>query len=399
MFEHLRACPPDPILGISVLYAADSNPAKIDVGVGVYRDATGATPIMESVLQAQALLAATQTSKSYLPTAGNAAFNRAITELVLGLDHVAVREDRAVTLQTPGGCGALRLAADLIHTANAKALVAVSRPTWSHHHALIGGAGVSIIEYPYYDHGTHTLLYASMLEALEQLPSGSVVLLQPSCHNPTGADLTPVQWHEIGALLLRRGLVPLLDLAYQGLGEGLLTDVYAVHHLASILPEVLITVSCSKNFGLYRERTGAVIYVGRSPADKHAIHTQLMTLARRLYSMAPDHGAAIVGTLWEQAALRQLWMAELEAMRRRVHSLRQHLAAQLKEASPLTDFEFIAKQSGMFSLLGLTQPQVEALRVHHHVYCAPDSRINVAGLNEESVARLAAAIAAVVRSP
>ena len=396
MFESLKPFPPDPILGISVAYAADPSSTKIDVGVGVYRDETGRTPLMESVRLAEAQVAAAQTTKSYLSTAGNPAFNAAIAELVLGKDHAAVAEGRVVTLQAPGGCGALRLAADLVRATSPETVVAISRPTWPNHAALIGGASLRIVEYPYYDRATNALLFAPMLAALEALPEASVVLLQPSCHNPTGADLSAAQWDELCALLARRSHVPLLDLAYQGLGDGIEADVAVLRRVCAALPEVLVTVSCSKNFGLYRERTGAVIYVGRAPADVHAVHTHLMMLARRLYSMSPDHGAAIVGALWGSAQLRAQWRAEVDAMRTRLNGLRAELAAELGRAAPARDFGFIATQRGMFSLLGLSPAGVESLRVDHHVYCAPDSRINVAGLNRAIVGRLADAVAAVL---
>jgi len=396
MFEHLSAFPPDPILGISVAYAADPSPAKIDVGVGVYRDESGRTPLMESVRRAEARVVESQTTKSYLSTAGNAGFNAAITELVLGADHPAVSAGRVVTLQAPGGCGALRLAADLIRSASPDAVLALSRPTWPNHAALIGGAQIRTVEYPYYDRATNALEFGAMMDSLTALPAGSVVLLQPACHNPTGADLSAPEWAQVGELLERRGLVPLLDLAYQGLGDGLEADAAAVRALCARLPELLVTVSCSKNFGLYRERTGAIIYVGRAPADVHAVHTHLMMHARRLYSMSPDHGAAIVGEVWRDPELRAMWRDEVDAMRERLQSLRRELSDALAAAMPGRDYRFIATQRGMFSLLGVSRVVVDRMRVEHHVYCAPDSRINIAGLNRGVVGRLAEAVAAAV---
>lgn len=397
MFERFQVLPPDPILGISVAYAADPAKNKIDVGVGVYRDEQGHTPVMQAVLRAEEHVAATQTTKSYVGTAGNAAFNAAITELVLGPTHEAVTAGRMVALQTPGGCGALRLAADLVRSANAEAVVAVSAPTWPHHAVIMGGALLKVAEYPYYDAATHTLLFGPMLAALEALPEGSVVLLQPSCHNPTGADLNAEQWREVAAVLERRRLLPLLDIAYQGLGDGLDADAAALRTLCATLPEVLVTVSCSKNFGLYRERTGAILYVGRSPGEVRAVHTHLMMLARRLYSMAPDHGAAVVGALWNDAALRALWRSEVDTMRERLNALRSALSAELGRVLPGREMGFIGRQRGMFSLLGLNATAVERLRSECHVYCAPDSRINIAGLSAASIAPLAQAIATVSR--
>ena len=392
MFETLKAFPADPILGISAAYAADASSEKVDVGVGVYRDDSGQTPVMTAIRLAAARVAAAETTKSYLPTSGNAGFNRAISELVLGASHPAVADGRAVTLQTPGGCGALRLAADLVHAVAPQTPVALSAPTWPNHPALIGGAGLKTAAYPYYDAATHALQFGAMLSALETLPPGAVVLLQPTCHNPTGADLAPAQWEELIALLQRRSLLPLLDVAYQGLGEGLEADVHWLRRVTAELPESLVTVSCSKNFGLYRERTGAVIYVGRSPAETQAVHTNLMMLARRMYSMPPDHGAALVAAIWANPELRAEWRRELDGMRDRLAGLRRQLAAALLAAIPARDYSFIATQRGMFSLLGLAPTVVEALRREHHIYCAPDSRINIAGLSAIGIERLVAAL-------
>ncbi len=396
MFENLDALAPDPILGISAAFAADPSDSKVDVGVGVYRDDAGQTPVMRAVRIAQARVAELERTKTYLPASGNAAFNAALTELVLGTTHPAVTERRAVTLQTPGGCGALRLAADLVHETAPGTRVALSTPTWPNHPALIGGAGLETVRYPYYDEAARGIDFPALLASLDAMPAGTVILLQPSCHNPTGADLADPQWEELLAVLQRRQLLPLLDLAYQGLGEGLEQDARWVRRLAAELPEVLITVSCSKNFGLYRERVGAVIYTGRSPAEAHAVHTHLMRLARRMYSMPPDHGAATVGVLWADAALRADWQAELDAMRQRLAALRLDLADALGREIPRRDFSFIGRQRGMFSLLGLPPAAVEALRHDHHVYCAPDSRINLAGLNPAAIARVVAAVAAVL---
>lgn len=396
MFETLSPFPPDPILGISSAYAADPTASKIDVGVGVYRSEEGHTPVMQAVRIAEARVAATQTTKGYLSTAGNAAFNDAVMALVLGVDHPAVTDGRAVALQTPGGCGALRLAADLVYATKPGSVVAVSDPTWPNHAALIGGAGLDVVTYPYYSAATHTIRYGELLAAVTTLPRGSVVLLQPSCHNPTGADLDAAQWRELGDAMMRRELLPLLDLAYQGLGEGLTADVAALRHWCASFPRALVTVSCSKNFGLYRERTGAVIYVGQSAAEVHAVHTHLMMLARRIYSMPPDHGAAIVGTLWADAGLRSLWQGELESMRVRLNGLRVELAEEFARVMPGARFAHIATQRGMFSLLGLSPAEVVELRTQHHVYCAPDSRINIAGLSSARVGRLVAAVAEVL---
>lgn len=394
MFEALAPLPADPILGISAAYAADTAPTKVDVGVGVYRDDSGKTPVMQAVRAAEALVLERETTKSYQPATGNAAFNAAMTELVLGLEHPAVVERRAVTLQTPGGCGALRIAADLVNAASPGAVVALSTPTWANHGGLLGSSGLPLRSYPYYDLLAHRVDFAAMCTVLSELPADSLVVLQPSCHNPTGADLDTEQWEELIGLLRGRGLVPLLDLAYQGLGAGLEADAYWVRRIAAELPESLITVSCSKNFGLYRERTGAVIYVGRNATEVHAVHTHLMVLARRMYSMPPDYGAALVAAIWADRALRDQWTTELESMRLRLAQLRHELAQKLELALPDRDYGYIREQRGMFSLLGASREAVEAMRVRHHVYCAPDSRMNIAGLNSAAIDRLVEAVVA-----
>ena len=397
MFNVLAPQPPDALLGVMAAFAADKDPSRIDLGVGVYRDAGGTTPVMAAVREAEREVLARQTSKVYVGAGGNRAFAAFIEELTLGATHPARAAGRVVTLQTPGGCGALRLAADLIARAERTTRVSVSDPTWPNHMPLIGGAGLPVEVYPYYEARSGTVLFDAMLETLERLPSGSVVLLQASCHNPTGADLDAGQWQRLAELLGRRGLVPLLDLAYQGLGDGLEADAAGVRLLAERLPELLVAVSCSKNFGLYRERTGAVIALAPSAAAAGIVMGHLQALARRSYSMPPDHGAAIVAAIAANGEFRSRWLSELEGMRRRVTGLRQPLAAALKAATGGTRFDFIAKQRGMFSLLGLDAPAVASLKERHHVYIAPDSRINIAGLAEAQIEPLARAIGAVLR--
>ena len=395
MFDLLQATPPDALLGIIAAFAADPDPAKLDLGVGVYRDAQGTTPVMAAVRAAEARLLATETTKSYVGAGGNRAFAAFIEELVLGAAHPARAAGRVTTLQTPGGCGALRLAADLVVGTRRGARVVVSDPTWANHRPLIGGAGLDVDTYPYYDAASGTLLPDAMQEALERLPAGTIVVVHACCHNPTGADPDAEQWRALAALCARRGLVPLVDLAYQGLGRGLEPDAWPVRLLAERLPEVLVAVSCSKNFGLYRERVGAVIAVTATAAQAAIVMSHLQALARRMYSMPPDHGAAIVAVIAADPALKAEWLTELEAMRIRIATLRRRLAAALAAGPGGGRFGFIADQLGMFSLLGLPPAAVGALAASHHVYAAPDSRINIAGLPEAQVERLAAAIRAV----
>jgi len=391
----LAAQPPDALLGVMTAFAADTDPGKLDLGVGVYRDASGTTPVMGAVRKAEREVLERETTKAYVGAAGNRPFAAFIEALALGAGHPARAAGRVVTLQTPGGCGALRLGADLIMRAAPGTRVQVSDPTWPNHVPLIGGAGLAVDSYPYYD-GTGTVSFDAMVATLERLPPGAVVLLQASCHNPTGADLDAGQWQALAEILERRALVPFLDLAYQGLGAGLEEDAAAVRMLAARLPEVLIAVSCSKNFGLYRERVGAIIVVAATAAAASIAMSHLQTLARRMYSMPPDHGAAIVATIAASAPLSAEWRAELEAMRTRIGSIRGRLADALAAATGAGRFEFMRGQRGMFSLLGLDAAAVQALKERHHVYIAPDSRINVAGLPEAHIGRLAAAIAAVL---
>jgi aromatic-amino-acid transaminase len=398
MFGSLEPQVPDSLLGVMAEFAADTDPAKLDLGVGVYRDANGTTPVMAAVRRGEQRMLAQQTTKSYVGAGGNRPFAAFIEELTLGAGHPARAAGRVVTLQTPGGCGALRLAADLVYRAGREARVAVSDPTWANHLPLIGGAGLVVETYPYYDAATGAVLFDAMLDRLDRLdrlPAGGLVLLQAACHNPTGADLNAEQWAALGELLLRRGLVPLLDLAYQGLGDGLEADVAAIRRLAARLPEALIAVSCSKNFGLYRERVGAVIAIAADAPRAGIVMSQLQVLARRMYSMPPDHGAAIVATIASDPASRAEWSAELEAMRVRVTELRARLAAALRAEFGDRRWDFIRGHRGMFSLLGLAPEAVRALKLLHHVYVAPDSRINIAGLPEGQVERLARAIRAV----
>ena len=310
MFNTLEPQAPDALLGIMAAFAADPDPTKIDLGVGVYRDASGRTPVMGAVRAAEAALLTAQTSKVYVGTGGNRPFAAFIETLALGAAHPARTAGRVVTLQTPGGCGALRLAADLIVRAGKGARVVVSDPTWANHMPLIGGAGLSIDTYPYYEAETGAILFDAMQVALERLPAGSVVVMHASCHNPTGADLTPAQWHTLADLLERKRLVPLVDMAYQGLGDGLDADAAGLRLLASRLPEVLVAISCSKNFGLYRERVGAVVAIAETPSAAGIVMGHLQALARRMYSMPPDHGAAIVACIGADDGLRAQWLAE-----------------------------------------------------------------------------------------
>jgi aspartate/tyrosine/aromatic aminotransferase len=396
MLERLDRLPPDPILGLMAAFRADNDPQKVDLGVGVYRDDQGDTPILKAVRQAEQAVLARQSTKSYVAAAGNPGFNQAMEKLVFGADHPALTGGRVRTIQAPGGCGALRLGAELIRAASPDSVVHVSTPTWANHIPLLSGCGLKLERYPYFDPATGGVNFSAMVGALERLPARSVVLLHASCHNPTGADLTDAQWRELLGLVKSRNLLPFIDMAYQGLGAGVAEDAYGIRLFCSELPEVTVAVSCSKNFGLYRERTGALHVVTETKTAADAVLTQLVRIARSIYSMPPDHGAAIVHEILDNSGLRELWTEEVGGMRKRIQGLRHEAVRQLKQACPQRDFGFIATQRGMFSYLGVTVEQVRELQSRHHVYMTDDSRINIAGLRSENLEYFAQAVAKVL---
>jgi aspartate aminotransferase len=396
MFERLEPVIPDPILRLMAAYRADPDPRKVDLGIGVYRDDEGHTPILASVRSAESAMLARQDTKSYVGSAGNLGFNSAMEQLVFGATHPALGGKRVRTIQTPGGCGALRLGAELIRMVRPDTVVHVSTPTWANHGPLIAGSGLKLEYYPYFDPATGGVQFGAMLASLEQLPAGAVVLLHASCHNPTGADLSEAQWRELLAVVKRRSLLPYIDMAYQGLGSGLDEDAFAVRLFCAELPEVLVAVSCSKNFGLYRERVGALHLLGTTPATADAAFSHLVRLARGIWSMPPDHGAAIVLGILEDAGLRRQWQEEVSGMRARIQNLRHKVVEQLRVHCPQRDFGFIERQRGMFSFFGISVAQVQALREQHHVYMTDDSRMNVAGLRAGNLEYFARAVARVL---
>ena len=396
MFERLEPVTPDPILGLMAAFRADPDPRKVDLGVGVYRDEHGDTPVLKAVRQAESALLARQTTKTYVGPAGNPGFNEALERLVLGDEHEARLTRRVRTVQAPGGCGALRLGAELIRTVSADAVVHVSTPTWANHVPLLAGSGLRLESYPYFDSATGGVQFAAMTAALERLPPRAVVLLHASCHNPTGADLSAAQWRELLELVKRRQLLPFIDMAYQGLGESLEADAYAIRLFAAELPEVLCAVSCSKNFGLYRERTGALHVINETPAAADATFSHLVRIARGMWSMPPDHGAAIVHGILGDGTLNALWNRELLTMRERIQGLRHEVLRQLQEHCPQRDFSFITSQRGMFSFFGISTAQVRELRERHHIYMTDDSRMNIAGLRQENLGYFVRATAEVL---
>lgn len=396
MLETLARVPPDPILGVSAAYQKDDSPLKVDLGVGVYKDDAGKTPIPRAVKRAEQDMLAEQTTKTYLSPIGNPAFNAEMAALTFGSDLAGRKGDLALA-QTPGGSGALRLGAALLQTARPGATVYVSDPTWANHVPLLSSSGLQLERYPYYDAQRNRVDLERMLDFLSRLPPGSFVLLHACCHNPTGQDLTPAEWEQVADVLARGRLVPFLDMAYHGLGEDLDRDAASIRLIARAVPEALVAVSCSKNFGIYRERTGllAVLAAGSEPTALAA--GQLARLARTLWSMPPDHGAAVVHRVLSTPELRQDWMTELRHMTGRIQALRALLAERLGAATG-EDFAWLRAQRGMFSRLPLSAEQVIAIREQHHLYMAPDGRINIAGISPANVEHVATAVAAVRRS-
>lgn len=396
VFETLKPLPPDAILGIMTLFRADPDPRKIDLSVGVYQDEDGRTPILESVRRAERDVLDAQQTKSYVAIAGNAGFNRGIEQLLLGADHPALADGRVVTVQTPGGSGGLCAAGHLIRRAKGDARIHVSDPSWPNHIPLLTLSGLGIETYPYYDHARHGVDFERMAAAVEKMPAGDLLLLHGCCHNPCGADLTGEQWRVLAEICERRGIVPFVDLAYQGFADGLDEDAYGPRLLAERLPEVVVVTSCSKNFGLYRERVGALSLVCAGAQSAEGVASHAANVARSIYSMPPDHGAAIVERILSDAELRARWAEEVGAMRDRLNALRRLLADKLAERGTPMDFSFIAGERGMFSFLGLEREQVVALRERFHVYMVESSRINVAGINSGNVDYVADAIAGVL---
>ncbi len=394
LFQNLDRLNPDAILGLMAKFRADTFSQKVDLGVGVYRDLNGNTPVLECVRRAEQVVLASQSTKSYVAAAGREEYNSAVEQLVLGASHVARRDRRARTVQTPGGCGALRVGAELIRAAAPAATVHVSDPTWGNHTPLLGSSGLKLERYPYYDATAHELRFDAMLARLERAPAGDVVLLHACCHNPCGADLAIGEWQILAELLQRRRLTPFLDLAYQGFGADLTADVAGVRLVTEILPEALIAVSHSKNLGLYRERVGALIAISENESRAEAVQSHMLQIARSIYSMPPDHGAAIAACIFADPNLRQSWLTELAAMRERIQDMRAMLAAHLRAVTHDSSFDFIEAQRGMFSLLGVSVAAVDALREKHHIYMTADSRMNLAGIMPHNVAYVAQSIAA-----
>jgi aromatic-amino-acid transaminase len=377
----------DSLLALIDLANADPRPEKIDVGVGVYRDSAGNTPILKVIKEAERRLRETQVTKSYLGGRGDVRFTELLRPILLG-EHAA--DDRIAGLQTPGGCGALTLGFKLIKAANPDARVLIGTPTWPNHVPIVRGAELTIVEYPHYDREARSLCFDQMMEAMTSARSGDVVLLHGCCHNPTGADFTPDQWAQITAVVAARGLLPFVDIAYQGFGEGLAPDAAGLRGILAACDDVIVAQSCDKNFGVYRDRVGSMWIKTGSSAATGAAMGHVLQIAREMWSMPPDHGAAAVRIVLDDPQLNADWRVELEGMRERIVSLRKRLAA----ASPL--FDYIEDQKGMFSMLPVSPEQVLRLRESHAIYMADSGRFNICGLSDDQVDRFASAVLEVI---
>jgi len=391
MFEALPAATPDKIMALNAAFRADPRDDKLDLGVGVYKDETGATPILRAVKQAERRVLEGQATKAYLSPAGDEAFCAAMVDLAFGPD---APRDRLAAVQAVGGTGAVRILLDLVARAERGARVWLPEPTWPNHPPMCRAAGLEFRSYPYFDPASRGVAFEAMRAALDDTGPGDVVLLHGCCHNPTGADLTIGQWRELAALAVDREFTPFLDMAYQGFGDGLEADAQGLRVMAGAVPEMLVALSCSKNFALYRDRVGCAVALAATPDAARLAGDAMKGLARSNYSMPPDHGAAVVRTILTDPALRADWEGELDAMRGRILSLRAKIAEALRARTNSDAFDFMAHHRGMFSLTGLSPEVVETLRAEHGVYLVGDGRMNVAGLSMAAVDTLADAFAA-----
>ncbi|QBH95809.1 aspartate/tyrosine/aromatic aminotransferase [Limnobaculum zhutongyuii] len=396
MFEHIKAAPADPILGLGELYNAETRPSKINLGIGVYKDETGQTPVLECVKKAEQYLLENEKTKNYLGIAGIPAFATCTQELLFGAGSSIISEKRARTAQAPGGTGALRIAADFIASNTDVKRVWISNPTWPNHKNIFQAAGLETPEYTYYNAEEHALDFDGMLTSLAQAQAGDVVLFHGCCHNPTGIDPTAEQWQKLAELSAERGWLPLFDFAYQGFANGLEEDAQGLRLFAATHSELIVASSFSKNFGLYNERVGAFTLVAADSETAERSFSQVKSVIRANYSNPPAHGASIVATILSNPTLRATWEQELTDMRQRIHRMRQLFVNTLQEKGAQQDFSFIIQQNGMFSFSGLTQEQVLRLRSDYAIYAVNSGRINVAGMTLDNMAPLCEAIVAVL---
>jgi len=393
LFETLKPAPADAILGLITEHRNDPRPQKVDLGVGVFRTAEGETPVLDVVKIAEQRLVDSQSSKAYIGTAGDPSFNTAMQAMTFA---DAVDVDRLMTIQAPGGSGSLRVAASLILRARPEATVWVSDPTWANHIPLLGGAGLTLRPYPYYDTEKHVLRVDAMLETLRQVPAGDLVLLHACCHNPSGLDPSEDEWRAIADVIVERELVPFIDMAYQGFAESLDADAFPVRHMAGRVPEMIVTNSCSKNFGLYRDRVGTLSILAADAASRDTVYSQVNNVVRTIYSVPPDHGAVVVATILNDPELKAAWRVELATMRARLREMRELLNDALAARAPEHDFSHLVRAVGMFCFLGVTADQVARLKKDYGVYMVDSSRINTAGITAHNVNYLADAVAAVL---
>ena len=396
MFENITAAPADPILGLTDLFRADDRPQKINLGIGVYKDETGKTPVLTSVKKAEQFLLENEITKNYLGIDGLPEFARCTQELLFGLQSPIVADKRARTAQTPGGTGGLRIAAEFIARQTPAKRVWVSNPSWPNHKNVFAAAGLEVQDYQYYDAANHALDFDGLLSSLADAQAGDVVLFHGCCHNPTGIDPTAEQWAVLAELSVQKGWLPLFDFAYQGFANGLDEDAQGLRIFAASHRELLVSSSYSKNFGLYNERVGACTLVAADAATADKAFSQVKSIIRANYSNPPAHGATVVATILSNDALRTLWEQELTAMRERIQRMRQLFVNTLQEKGATQDFSFIIRQNGMFSFSGLTKDQVVRLRDEFAVYAVNSGRVNVAGMTPENMAPLCEAIVAVL---
>nr|WP_136252328.1 amino acid aminotransferase [Ningiella ruwaisensis] len=393
MFESLPALAPDPILGLSAAYKQDNNPHKIDLGVGVYKDENGNTPILRAVSQAQSVLQERETSKVYITPQGHQGYIDSMLTLLFGKQSAALSDKRLAAVQAPGGCGALRILAELLMRCNENTVVWVSDPTWANHIPLLGDAGLTLKTYPYFDKASASIKFDEMMDCLKDVKKGDVVLLHGCCHNPTGADLSREQWQAVAKLAATNGFLPFVDVAYQGFGDSLEEDAYGLRLLAQSVDEMIVAASCSKNFGLYRERVGLAAIMTKDAKTASIAQSQIQSVARGIYSMPPSYGGALVDIILADSSLTQTWQDEVAQMRERMITLRQLLVDNLNKQGVDKDFSFVNQQKGMFSFLCITPEQVQHLRKEHSVYFVDSSRVNIAGISQSNVEVLAKAIA------
>jgi aspartate/tyrosine/aromatic aminotransferase len=396
MFEKVQIAPPDPILGLTEMFKADPNPDKINLSVGVYQDSSGKTPVLDTVKEAEKRILEQEKSKGYLPMTGEPAYCVQVQELLFGEGHEIITAKRAATAQCPGGTGALRVAGDYLHTLHPGAKIWLSNPTWANHNTIFAAAGLTCEKYDYRDPVTNGLDFDAMCASIKTIPKGDVILLHGCCHNPTGIDPTPEQWAQIGDLLAEQGVLPLVDFAYQGLAAGIEQDRAGLLELTKKVKQMLICSSFSKNFGLYRERTGALTVVADSADQAATVMSQVKLRIRYNYSNPPSHGGQIVATVLSDKELKARWIEEVADIRNRINEMRHLLVKTLKEKGLKEDFSPIIEQCGMFSVTRLTKEQVTQLREKYSIYIVDSGRINVAGLTHDNMDRLCEALKSVL---